>query len=109
VLDIYDKSNPSYKKDAVKRVYTFALSKYQYSNLQGGDIEMSPADIEFTKKREMKGIGKVMFHGGRMFLEVILKKHKIDIMYIILGRGANAKVMIFTSFGGLRLGFAYSW
>jgi len=63
----------------------------------------------FLKERELKGIAKIFFKSGRLILELILYKCKINITYSILTEGLSTQVIVLTSTIGGAAGFTVSW
>lgn len=57
----------------------------------------------------MKGIANIFFKNGKLILELILYKCKIDITYSILTEGLSTQVIVLTSTLGGATGFTLSW
>ena len=115
----------SSKEAKIKNIYRFALG------FKGGQLEEDwIADYEFSnnvlnlaqkikglvkllavflKERELKGVAKIFFKNGRLLLELILYKCKIDITYSLLNTGVSTQVIIITSTLGGATGFSIAW
>ena len=63
----------------------------------------------FLKERELKGVARIFFKNGRLLLELILYKCKIDITYSVLTEGLSTQVIVITSVAGGAAGFTISW
>ena len=63
----------------------------------------------FLKQRELKGITKIFFRNGRLILELLLYKCKIDITYSVLTEGLSTQVIVITATAGGTTGFIVSW
>ncbi len=93
----------------IKKIYRFALQN------RGGQFEKFQADHEFSnevlkladeikrlverlarflKERELKGVARIFFKNGRLLLELLLYKCKIDITYSLLTEGLSTQVII---------------
>ena len=115
-------SNSKYIK--IRKIYRLAL------NSRGGQLEDFLASNEvlelakgikglierlaiFLKQRELKGIARIFFKNGRLLLELILYKCKIDITYSVLNEllteGLSTQVIVITATSGGAAGFAISW
>ena len=51
----------------------------------------------FLKERELKGIAKIFFKNGRLLLELIFYKCKIDITYHMLIKELSTQVIVITA------------
>ena len=112
------------KEIRIKKIYRFALDN------RGGQFENFQADHEFSnevfklaqeikklverlasflKERELKGVAKIFFKNGRLLLELILYKCKIDLTYSLLTEGLSTQVIVTTATAGGAAGFALSW
>lgn len=112
------------KKIRIKKIYKFALEN------RGGQFENFQADHEFSneifkltqeikglverlasflKERELKGVAKIFFKNGRLLLELILYKCRIDITYLLLTEGLSTQVIVITATAGGAAGFTLSW
>jgi hypothetical protein len=112
------------KEAKIKQIYRFALAD------RGGQLEEFQADHEFSnevfnlaqnikgvverlavflKKKELRGVAKIFFKNGRLILELILYKCKIDITYTIIAEGLSTQVIVMTVCAGGAAGFALSW
>jgi hypothetical protein len=119
-----DRSNPNSKEIKIKKIYKLALEN------RGGQFENFQADHEvsnevwklaqeikgllerlasFLKERELKGIARILFKNGRLILELILYKCRIDITYSLLNEGLNTQVIVITTTVGGAAGFTLSW
>ena len=119
-----DSPIPNSKEIRIKKIYRFALDN------RGGQIENSQADQEFynegvklaqdikglverlarfLKERELKGVARIFFKNGRLLLELILYKCKIDITYSLLTEGLSTQVIVITATTGGATGFMISW
>jgi len=113
----------------VKTIYRLALETY------GGQFEEFPIDYNnsdhqfsneilklaqeikgfveklavFLKERELKGVARIFFKNGRLLLELILYKCRIDITYSVLTEGLSTQVIIITATAGGAAGFTLSW
>ena len=117
-----DRSISNSKK--IKKIYTLALGN------RGGQFEEFQADHEFSnevfklaqeikglverlarflKERELKGVARIFFKNGRLLLELILCKCRIDITYSLLTEGLSTQVIIITATAGGATGFTISW
>jgi hypothetical protein len=116
----------STKQARTKKIYNFAL--------RGGQFDPSVDELQaahevsneifnlarrikriverlaiFLKEKELKGIVNIFFKSGRLILELILYKCKIDITYSILTEGLTTQVIILTTTLGGAAGFTISW
>ena len=112
------------KKIKIKKIYRVALEN------RGGQFEEFQADHEFSnevfklaheikglverlarflKERELKGVARIFFKNGRLLLELILHKCKIDITYAFLTEGLSTQVIVITTTVGGAAGFTLSW
>lgn len=117
-----DRSNS--KKIKIKKIYKFALGN------RGGQLEEFQADHHFSnevfklaqeikglverlavflKERELKGVARIFFKNGRLLLELILYKCRIDITYSLLAEGLSTQVIVITATTGGVAGFTLSW
>lgn len=114
----------SSKKTRIKKIYKVALEN------RGGQLENFQADhevskeafnlaqeikgfverlVRFLKERELKGVARIFFKNGRLFLELILYKCKIDLTYSLLNQGLSTQVIVITATAGGAAGFTLSW
>ena len=63
----------------------------------------------FLKERELKGVARIFFKNGRLLLELILYKCRIDITYSLLTEGLSTQVIVITATAGGTAGFTLSW
>ena len=63
----------------------------------------------FLKKRELRGVAQIFFKNGRLLLELILYKCRIDLTYSLLTKGVTTQVIIITATAGGAIGFILSW
>ena len=121
-----DGSTPNSKKIRVKKICRLALEN------RGGQLENlpRPADHEFfnevfqlaqeirglverlasfLKEKELKGTAKIFFKNGRLLLELILYKCRINMTYSLINEGLSTQVIVMTATTGGLLGFAISW
>lgn len=112
------------KETRIKKIYKFALDN------RGGQFENFQADYEFSnevfklaqeikglverlaaflKERELKGVARFFFKNGRLVLELILYKCRIDITYSLLTQGVTTQVIVITATAGGAAGFIISW
>jgi hypothetical protein len=112
------------KEIRIKKIYKFALEN------RGGQFENFQADHEFSnevfklaqeikglverlasflKERELKGVARILFKNGRLVLELILYKCRIDITYSLLTEGLSTQVIVITAAAGGAAGFTLSW
>jgi len=112
------------KEIRLKRIYKFALRQRggQFENFQSdqrlsNEVLMLAQEIKalverlacFLKQRELKGVAKFFFKNGRLILELILYKCRIDITYSLVTEGLSTQVIVITSTAGGALGFALCW
>ena len=116
-----DGSITNFKKIKIKKISKFALGN------RGGQFEEFQADHEFSneffnlaqeikgiverlarflKERELKGVARIFFKNGRLLLELLLYKCRIDITYSLL---TEAQVIVITTTAGGAAGFTLSW
>jgi len=119
-----DRSISNSKKIRIQKIYRFALGN------RGGQFEEFQADLEFSneafklaqsikgvveklarflKQRELKGIAKIFFKNGRLILELILHKCRVDITYAVLTEELSTQVIVITVTTGGAIGFTLSW
>ena len=119
-----DIPTPNSKEIRIKKIYKFALEN------RGGQFENFQADHEFSnevfklaqeikglverlasflKERELKGVARIFFKNGRLLLELILYKYRIDITYSLLTKGLSTQVIVITSIIGGVAQFTISW
>ena len=112
------------KEIRVKNIYKFALGN------RGGQFENFQADHEvsnevfklaqevkglverlasFLKERELRGTALIFFKNGRLLLELILYKCRIDITYSLVTEGLSTQVIVITAAVGGAAGFTLSW
>lgn len=112
------------KETRIKKIYKVALEN------RGGQFENFQADHEFSnevfnlaqeikglverlarflKERELKGVARIIFKNGRLVLELILYKCRIDINYGLLTEGLSTQVIVITATAGGAAGFTLSW
>ena len=112
------------KETRIKKIYKVALEN------RGGEFENFQADHEFSnevfklaeeikglverlarflKERELKGVARIFFKNGRLLLELILYKCRIDITYSLLTEGLSTQVIVITATAGGAAGFTLSW
>ena len=97
-----DRFTPNFKKIRVKTIYKFALNDRggQFENFQANhefsnEVFMLAQEIKglverlasFLKERELRGVATFFFKNGRLILELILCKCRIDITYFLLTEG----------------------
>ena len=116
--------NSKSKKARIKNIYRVAF------DFHGGQLEELQAHHEFSnevfklaqeikgfverlasflKERELKGVAMIFCKNGRLFLELILYRCKIDITYALLTEGLSTQVIIITATAGGTVGFTLSW
>lgn len=114
----------NFKETRIKKIYIFALEN------RGGQFENFQVDHEFSnevfqlaqgikglverlacflKERELKGITGIFFKNGRLLLEFILYRCKIDLTYSLLTEGLSTQVIVITATAGGATGFIHSW
>lgn len=112
------------KEVKIQKIYRFALGN------RGGQFEEFQADPEiphevlqlaqgikglverlavFLKERELKGIGKIFFKQGRLWLELVLRGCSVNIAFITLTQGLSTQVIVATVTAGGVIGFTVSW
>jgi hypothetical protein len=122
--DKSDKLIYNSKKMRTKKIYKFALES------RGGQFENVQTDHEFSnevfklaekikglverlalflKERELKGVARIFFKNGRLLLELVLYKCKIDLTYSLLNEGLSTQVIVITTTAGGAAGFTLSW
>jgi hypothetical protein len=116
--------NSNSKETRIKNIYKVALGN------RGGQFKNFQADHEFSnevfnlaqkikglverlarflKERELKGVARIFFKNGRLLLELILCKCRIDITYSLLTEGLSTQVIVITATAGGAAGFTLSW
>lgn len=118
---------PNSKEIRIKKIYRIALENRggQFENFQADheDHELSnevfklAEDIKrlverlatFFKERELKGVARIFFKNGRLLLELILYKCRIDITYPLITEGLSTQVIVITATAGGAVGFTLSW
>ena len=119
-----DRAISNSKEIRIKKIQRFALEN------RGGQFENVLADHEFSnevfkfaqdirrlveqlakflKERELKGVAKIFFKNGRLLLELILYKCKIEITYAVLTEGLSTQVIVISSTAGGAAGFTWAW
>lgn len=51
----------------------------------------------YLKKQELKGVAKIFFKNGRILLELLLYRCKIDLTYVLLNEGLerlNSQIIV---------------
>jgi hypothetical protein len=112
------------KEKRIQKIYKVALGTH------GGQLEDFQADHQFSnevfqlaqaikgfverlasflKERELKGVAKIFFKNGRLLLELILYKCKIEISYFLLTEALSTQVIVITATVGGAAGFTLSW
>jgi hypothetical protein len=116
----------STKQSRTEIIYKFALrggqfdppvdelqAAHEFSNIIFNLAQQIKGIVErlasFLKERELKGIVNIFFKSGKLILELILYKCKIDITYSILTEGLSTQVIVITSTLGGAAGFTISW
>jgi hypothetical protein len=116
----------SSKQAKIKNIYNFALrggqfdppvdelqAAHEFSNEIFNLAQQIKGIVErlatFLKERELKGIANILFKNGKLILELILYKCKIDITYSILTEGLSNQIIVITSTLGGAAGFTISW
>ena len=118
----------NFKELKIRKIYRVALG-YDYRGGQNFQFQIGP-DYEFSnevfklaqsikrlverlavflKERELKGVARIFFKNGRLLLELILYRCKIDITYSLLTEGLSTQVIVITSTIGGAAGFTLSW
>lgn len=119
-----DKQIFNSKETRIKKIYKVVLEN------RGGQFENFQADHEFSnevfnlaqnirglverlarflKERELKGIARIFFKSGRLLVELILYKCKIDITYSLLTEGLSTQFIVIIAAAGGATGFTLSW
>ena len=114
----------NYKQERIKKIYKFVLGN------RGGQFEEFQADYEFSnkvfnlaqeikgiierlavflKQRELKGIVKIFFKGGRLILQLVLYQCNINISYLLSTEGLSTQIIVLTATTGGAAGFTLSW
>jgi hypothetical protein len=117
------------KETKIQKIYKFALETHGLET-RGGQFEEFQADHEFSnevfklaqkikefverlarflKERQLKGLLRIFFKNGRLLLELILYKCRIDITYALLPQGLSTQVIVITATAGGAAGFTLSW
>lgn len=112
------------KETRIRKIYKVALENRggQFENFQV-DLEVSNEALKwaqeirglverlasFLKKRELKGVARIFFKNGRLLVELILYKCRIDITYSLLTEGLSTQVIVITATAGGAAGFIISW
>ncbi len=112
------------KEMRIRKIYKVALENRggQFENFQV-DLELSNEGLKwaqeikglverlasFLKERELKGVARIFFKNGRLLLELILYKCRIDITYSLLTEGLSTQVIVITATAGGAAGFIVSW
>lgn len=63
----------------------------------------------FLKERELKGVARIFFKNGRLLLELVLYKCRIDITYPLLAEESSTQVIVITATIGYAASFTFSW
>jgi hypothetical protein len=63
----------------------------------------------FLKKKELQGVGKFFFRGGRVMLELILINCNVKFDYAIIKDGLKIQVAVITIVAGGAIGFISLW
>lgn len=125
VLIKSDRPIPNLKQRKIQKIYKFALGNrggQQFENFQI-DHEFSNESFKlaqeikglverlasFLKERELKGIAKIFFKNGRLFLDLILYNCQIGITYSELTGQLNTQVIVITATVGGATGFMVAW
>lgn len=119
-----DRPIPNSKEKRIKKIYKFALGnrggqfedfqiEYEFENELFNLAQEIKGLVErlaaFLKERELKGVAKIFFKSGRLLLELILYKCKIDISYLLLNERLSAQVIVIATTAGGAAGFTISW
>ena len=114
----------NFKETRIKKIYIFALENRggQFENFQvydefSNEVFQLAQGIKglverlacFLKERELKGITGIFFKNGRLLLEFILYRCKIDLTYSLLTEGLSTQVIVITATAGGATGFIHSW
>lgn len=112
------------KEIRIRRIYKFALTQrsgqienFQANHKLSNEIFKLAQKIKnaverlasFLKKRELRGVAKIFFKNGRLILELVLYRCRIDITYAVLNEAMTPQVIIITSTVGGIVGFSISW
>lgn len=62
----------------------------------------------FLKEPQLKGVAIIFFKNGRLFMELILYKWKIDITYLVITEELTTQLIVITSTVGGAAGFTFS-
>lgn len=116
---ILNSLNPKDMK--IKKIYKVALEthggqfeEFKVNHEFSNEVFKLAQDIKglverlarFLKERELKGVARIFFKNGRLLLELLLYKCRIDITYSLLTEGLSTQVIVITaSAGGVFLGF----
>jgi hypothetical protein len=131
ILNSKEKINEETEKERIEKIARFALGtamnrrggqslppleliqEYHVSNdaftLAQGIKNMVERLAVFLKERELKGVAKIFFKNGRLILELLLYKCRIDLTYSILTEGLSTQVIVLTATAGGTAGFIISW
>jgi len=115
------------KKARIKKIYKFAVESVALKN-RGGQIEnLNPEDSKklfklaleiqgfvqrrasFFKETELKRVARILFKNGKLILELILCKCKIDITYALLNEKLSTQVIVVTAAVVGTAGFIVYW
>jgi hypothetical protein len=116
----------STKQARTKKIYNFALrggqfyppvdelqTAHEFSNEIFNLAQQIKGIVErlasFLKEKELKGIANIFFKNGKLILELILYRCRIDISYAILTEGLSSQVIVLTSTLGGAAGFTIAW
>ena len=114
----------NYKKLRIQKIYRFALGNCggQFENFQADHVFFNEVfkltqEIKgiierlaiFLKERELQGVAKIFFKNGRLLLELLLYKFRIDITYSVLTERLSTQVIVLTATAGGAAGFTFSW
>jgi len=118
-----DRTTPNSKEIRIKKIHKFALENRagQFENFQAdhefsNEIFKLAQEIKglverlasFLKERELKGVARIFLKNGRLLLELILYKCRIDITYSLLTEGLSTQVIVITATAGSAAGFTLS-
>ena len=120
-----DRPIPNSKEKRIKKIYKLALGnrggqfedfqiEYEFENELFNLAQEIKGLVErlagFLKERELKGVAaRIFFKSGRLLLELILYKCKIDISYLLLNERLSAQVIVIATTVGGAAGFTLSW
>lgn len=119
-----DSSISNSKEISIKRIYKFVLGKRggQFENFRSdhefsNEIFMLAQEIKklierlasFLKERELKGVAKIFLKNGRLLLELILYKCRIDITYSLVTEELSTQIIVITATTGGAAGFSFAW